>query len=390
MKIMLFSDTFPPEINGVATATNTLKKAFEAHGHDVYVVCTNPFVHATTFENNILRLPGIEIKRLYGYRLTGFLHSKAAKIIKKINPDIIHIQTEYGVGIFGKIMASRLKIPLVYTYHTMYTDYTYYVTKGKLDQPAKSIVKKFSKIMADTCSEITTPSFKTKDHLRSYGVNRYINVIPNGIDLSRFEEEYIDKEFISTFKKKYNLEDKFIILSLGRIAKEKSIDVVLKNYAKFIAQDHHNKSSFVIVGDGPAKQDLEKLAKDLGIAERCIFVGSVPYDEVPNYYYMADLFVSASISETQGLTFIEAIATKTLVMCRFDENLVEVVEEGKTGYFFSDTSSFCNKLRFIMNLDEDTKKQIIETAYIRNKKYSMEAFYDKMLEVYNRANRRYW
>ncbi|MDY2575472.1 MAG: glycosyltransferase [Bacilli bacterium] len=390
MKIAFFSDTYPPEINGVATATKTLFDAFKKNGHDVFVVTTNPFSKKVEYKDNVLRIPGITLKWLYSYNMAGFINPKATKIIKKWSLDIIHVQTEAGIGIYGRLLASKLKIPLVYTYHTMYVDYTYYVTKGVLDPAAKGIVKKWTKSVSSSVTEMTTPSLKTKNALREYGVDRYINVIPNGIDLEMFEERNIDKNFIKEFKEKNKIEDKYILLSLGRVAKEKAIDVLLEGYATFLKNSTNDNTVLLIVGDGPDRNRLENLAFELGISKNVIFVGKVPHEQVPYFYFMSNLYISASTSETQGLTFIEAIAAKTLVLCRFDENLEDVIKEGKTGFFFSDNKSFNQKLISILKMNEEEQNRIIQQAYEQNQKYSIDTFYDRMYEVYKRAIRKNW
>lgn len=390
MRIGLFSDTYYPEINGVATSTKTLCDILKKKGHDVFVVTTNPFSKKIEFKDNVLRIPGITLKILYSYEMAGFINPKATKIIKKLRLDIIHVQTEMGIGIYGRLLAKKLKIPLVYTYHTMYVDYTYIVTKGVLDPAAKGIVKKFSKSISSSVTELTTPSVKTKNALREYGVDRYINVIPNGINLSMFDESNINKQFIEEFKTKYNLHCKYILLSLGRIAKEKANDVLLQGYATFLKNPTIDNSVLLVVGDGPDRPNLEKLTMELGISDHVIFVGKVPYEQVPYFYYMSNLYLSASTSETQGLTFIEAIAAKTLVLCRFDENLEDVIQDNKTGFFFSNNDSFNQKLRYILSLSQEEQKDIIEKAYIQNKKYSVEEFYNSMIEVYYRALRKKW
>lgn len=390
MKIAFFSDTYPPEINGVATATKTLFDAFKKNGHDVFVVTTNPFSKKVEYKDNVLRIPGITLKWLYSYNMAGFINPKATKIIKKWSLDIIHVQTEAGIGIYGRLLASKLKIPLVYTYHTMYVDYTYYVTKGVLDPAAKGIVKKWTKSVSSSVTEMTTPSLKTKNALREYGVDRYINVIPNGIDLEMFEERNIDKNFINEFKEKNKIEDKYILLSLGRVAKEKAIDVLLEGYATFLKNSTNDNTVLLIVGDGPDRNRLENLAFELGISKNVIFVGKVPHEQVPYFYFMSNLYISASTSETQGLTFIEAIAAKTLVLCRFDENLEDVIKEGKTGFFFSDNKSFNQKLISILKMNEEEQNRIIQQAYEQNQKYSIDTFYDRMYEVYKRAIRKNW
>lgn len=390
MRIGLFSETYPPEINGVATATRSLYDAFKRNGHEVYVITTNPFGKKIEFRDDILRIPGITLKFLYSYKMAGFINPKATKIIKKLRLDIIHVQTEAGIGIYGRLLANKLNIPLVYTYHTMYVDYTYYVTKGVMDPAAKGIVKKWTKAVSTNVTEMTTPSLKTKTALREYGVDRYISVIPNGIDLEMFEEKNIDQAFIREFKKKYRLEGKYLLLSLGRIAKEKAIDALLYGYAEYLKNPSLKNTVLLIVGDGPDKSNLEKLALELKITDHVIFVGKVPHEQVPYFYAMSNLYLSASTSETQGLTFIEAIAAKTLVFCKYDENLEEVIKEGKTGYFFYDLRSFDQKLRLILSMNEEERKQIIENAYAENQRYSIDAFYENMLEVYHRAIRKMW
>ncbi len=390
MNIAFFTDTFIPEINGVATATNTLFKTFREHGHTCYVVCTNPYSDKLTYEDGVLRIPGIMLKKLYNYRMAGLFHPKATKIIRSWNLDVIHTQTEALVGIYGRMIASNFGIALISTYHTMLVDYTYYATHGIMDQTAKSIVKQFTKIISSACTEFTTPSEKTKDALRSYGVNRYINVIPNGIDLSQFDSSKVSKEKIDEFKKKYHLEDTYILLSLGRVAAEKSNDVILEGYNNYLKKNPKKKTVLVVVGDGPDKENLIHLSYELGIAENVIFIGAVPHSEVPFYYALADLYISASVTETQGLTYIESMASKTLVLCRYDENLEGVITDNKTGFFFSDDYTFTSRLEEIINMDEEKKKQIIENAFEANKKYSMDVFYERMLEVYNRAIRKKW
>ena len=390
MKVGIFTDTYPPEINGVATSCEMLKKTLESHGHEVFLVTTNSSLNKMIYEDHCLRIPGILLKKLYNYRLAGIFHPKATKIIKSWNLDIIHTQTEGGVGLYARLLAPSLKIPLVYTYHTMYVDYTYYVTKGIMDQSVKNIVKKLSKVLCETCDEFTTPSEKTKNALRGYGVERYINVVPNGIDLDRFEDNEKNIERIKRYRKENNLEDTKILLSLGRIAQEKSIDVLLRGYALFLKKNPSIKTKLLVVGDGPSKPNLEKLAHDLDIKEHVSFIGKVPYEDVPFFYQLADLYLSASTSETQGLTFVEAIASKTLVLCRFDENLVDVIKENRTGFYFGDEESFALKLEKVLNIEENEINQIIEKAYLENKKYSLESFYLNMKEVYDRARRKKW
>lgn len=389
MNIALFSDTFPPEINGVATSTFNLFNILKKNGHNVYAIVTNPFSNKIEYKDNVLRIPGILLKKLYGYRLAGFYSSKAMRIVKEMKLDIIHIQTDAGIGIFGKIAARSLRLPTVYTYHTMYEDYTYYATKGHFDRIARNIVRRYSRFVAEQCTEFISPSTKTKDIIRTYGVDRYVNVIPTGIDFSKFKKENQDWPGIAEFKKANGLENTFVILSLGRVAKEKSIDICLKGYAHFL-KDAPFPSKFVVVGDGPARMELESLVDQLGIRDHVLFMGAVPGDKVPFYYHVGDVFVSASVTETQGLTFMEAMASHHIVLARFDENLSGVITNNETGFFFTNENDFGEKIRRIHDLPEDKKQAMIAAAMEKVDVFSIERFYENILEVYYRAIRQYW
>jgi len=199
MKIALFSDTFPPEINGVSVSVGLHQKVLISQGHEVLVITTNPFGKDTTIQSGMIRVPGVELKKLYGYRMSSFFNAKAFQFIRKWKPEVIHIHTDAGIGIFGKIAAFFLKIPTVVTYHTMYEDYTHYA--GFLKGLASRVVKQFSRSIAEQCTEFISPSIKTKEKIRSYGVDRFINIVPTGIDFSRFELKNLDQKKIDELNK---------------------------------------------------------------------------------------------------------------------------------------------------------------------------------------------
>lgn len=396
MKIALFSDTYPPQINGVATATYTLAETLKKHGHQVMVVTTSlNNQYRTNLCDGVLRIPGLTIKRLYNYKFSSIYNSKAFRIIKRFEPDVIHVQTEVGIGIFGRIISRNLKVPLLYTYHTMYEDYTYYLTKGRrpFDFFAKRLVASLSVMIGDSTTEFITTSSKTKEALRRYGVKKYINIVPNGIDLSAFGRDKIDEKHLEQLRGKYSLEGKFVILILGRLAAEKSNDIVVKYLHNFILEhpEYESRIKLLIVGDGPAKKDLEELATELKMDEMTDFVGSVTHEEVPYFYHLSDLYCSASTSETQGLTYDEAMAARTLVLAKYSENLNEVIKEGVTGFYFKNQVNFSSKLNRILNMKKDEKERIVEEAYKNDYElFSLDKYYERMMNVYRKALRKYW
>ena len=183
--------------------------------------------------DNVL-VPGREFKNLYGYRFTKIYSRSLVEIVKEFAPDIIHNQTDSTIGQFARILSHQLNVPLVYTYHTSYEDYTYYATKGYFDRFAKQFVRNYSKNVANTCAEFITPSMKTKEYMRFVGSDIYMNIIPTGIDFTLFDEDKQDKEKQKEFKEKHGInENTHIFLILGRIAKEKSMDFSIRGFAKY-------------------------------------------------------------------------------------------------------------------------------------------------------------
>ena len=391
MRVALFTDTFPPEINGVAISTKSLRDVFIKNGHKVLVVTTNPFSNKVTFEDNIIRIPGIELKKIYGYRFAGLYSKKAMKIIRQFRPEIIHIQTDFSIGIFARMVANKLKTPTIYTYHTMYEDYTYYITKGQFDRLSKSIIRSYSKTMILSSDEFITPSEKTKDYMRRIGVDSYINVIPTGIDFSRFNKANLDAGKIKELKEKFNIkDDEFILLSVGRIAKEKSIDFSMKCFAHFVDKHPEIKTKMLIVGKGPDEQYLKDLAKKLNKEDKFVFTGPSLPSEVQYYYALGDAFVSASLTETQGLTYMEAMAANLYTLARYDHNLLDVITDNVTGYFFENEEEFSEKLYQAYQMHKRNDNTMLEEALKSIDNYSIETFYQRILGAYKHAIKKCW
>lgn len=393
MKIAIFSDTYPPQINGVATSTYNLVKILKIHGHNVLLVTIN--TQEAKFEydekENIIKIPGFELKKFYGYRGAWIYNSKAFKIIKDFKPDIIHNQHDAPIGQFSRIVASKLNVPFVHTYHTTYEDYTYIVTHGFFDRIAKKTIRAYSVYLSNFSTEFIAPSLKTKEMLRSYGSDNYINVVPTGIDFSLFDYKNIDKNKLNNLKKQYNLNDNdFVFLLLGRLAKEKNMEESIKDIALFKNKYPSISVKLLIVGKGPNEMHLKSLVKENNISKITTFVGPVDANEVPYYYHLASVYTSASLTETQGLTFMEAMASSAIVLARYDDNLAGTIEDGGSGFFFFDEDSFVNKAYYIYNLDQKGLNKIRENALKIISQYSIETFYKNIMEVYYRGRKAYW
>lgn len=382
MNVGLFTETYYPEINGVATSAYMLKNELERRGHNVYVFTTTT-PGAPKHEHNVFRVPSIPFIFISERRVGLFYQPKLANIIRKLNLDIIHTQTEFSLGIFGRIMARELKLPIVHTYHTIYEDYTHYLTHFKaLDRRAKAFARTYSKVCCNTVEQVIVPTEKTRELLMRYSVHKDISVVPTGIDLHKFKKENYSSEDILKLKEKYNIQpEEKVLLYLGRVSQEKNLEEIIQAMPGYMSRRENVK--FVVVGSGPALDKLIELVNKLELKDRFVFTGAQPWDTIGLFYRLGDVFVSASRSETQGLTYIEALASGLPVVAREDRCLDNILEEGKNGYSFTDQEGLYNGLDQVLFLDQETDYS--SNAENKVKQFSTEEFAYQVEKVYQQV-----
>lgn len=384
MRIGLFTDTYPPFINGVSTSVLMLKQGLEKLGHEVYVVTVNDESFSYKEEDGVLKIPSFPIG-LMNFRQSGIYPLKALKIIKKWKLDIIHSHTEFSIGTFARLISKQLNIPLVHTYHTMYEEYIYYITKGYFDSASKKLVEYLTLFLCDkTIDELIVPTEKAKELFKDkYKVKRDVYVIPSGIDTTRFYKENIDKNEIINLKKDLGLKKTdFIVLYVGRIAKEKSIDFLINNFNSVLKQIP--KAKMIIVGDGPDIKDLIDLAKKEGLENKIIFAGKAPWTDVPKYYSLCDVFVTASKTETQGLTVMEAMGASKPVVAIRDESFELMITDKKDGLFFDDEKSYVDMIYEVYK-NKKLRDEISVNARLTADKYSPYNYAKNVLKVYEKV-----
>ena len=384
MNIGIFADTYSPQINGVITSFVTLKKQLEKKGHHVTIVTVKTPL-AKESEPGVIRVPSIPFRAFDGMRIGVFYLPQYVSMIKALNLDIIHTQTEFTVGTFGRMMGKYLGIPVVHTYHTMYEDYVHYVAKTELNKKIlKKLAKKGMGFYMNTCSSIIVPTDKTKESIEGYGVVKPISVIPTGVEISSFaagNEENLQGELLEIRSWLGIRRDDKVLLSLGRVAKEKSIDVIITQIADFLRNRKDVK--LLIVGDGPEKHNLELLVSRLKLEKSVIFTGWVEHSHAKYYYKLADAFITASTTETQGLTLYESMAADTVVIAKYDLNLEGVLRDGVNSLIFRQDEQLSEKVRLIF--ENEALKESLRTAgqeTVQN--LSAEKFGDRVEAVYER------
>ncbi len=355
MKIGIFTDCYYPQVNGVVTSVLMLEEELIKLGHEVIIVTVKVPNHIDD-KDNIFRINSIPFSRWKEFRLGVPIFSEPFKQLKNMKFDVIHTHTEFSIGLLGKYMAKSLDIPALHTYHTMYEDYSHYVFNHKY---GKNLIKKAiirgSKLYVKQYDGIIAPTDKTKNALRRYGVGNNIFVVPTGINLRQFSKFNSNHPELIKLRKKYALSnDDKIILSLGRVSEEKSIQNIINQMPELIKEEPYVK--LLIVGDGPYKNKLQKLCTKLNLNDHVIFTGQVPFDCVSYYYSLADVFVSASKTETQGLTIMEAMATGIPVVVYDDLNVKDVVIDGVSGRLFIKDTELTKSLINCFENEYKTKK----------------------------------
>lgn len=370
MKILLATDEYINQINGITNSVVALKNELIKLGHDVRVLTLSPnnksYVKDNDYYISSIHVPIYPDAR-YSFR-------KNDKLLKKIiewSPDLVHIQTEYSARVLANKIIKKLNIPYVITCHAMYEDYIRYWCPSK--KLGKFIIKKLSNKYYNPSKALVVPSIKLKKKEIEYGVKCPIEVIPTGIDLEKFNNR-ISLEERKKLLKKYNIDiDKKVLVTVSRVAVEKNIEEIIDYFKLLLEKDSNYR--LLIVGDGPDKKNLENLVGKLELNEYVKFTGMIMPDEVYKYYQLGDIFVCASTSESQGLTYVEALASSLPLVCRKDDCLLDVIEVGKNGFVYENHDDFVDS---ILKTNKDMGKKSLEIS----KKYSKEEFGRTMEKLY--------
>lgn len=389
MRIGIFTDAYKPAISGVTTSLYMLAEGLMDAGHEVYIFTTKVKGSKQYDQDKpyIIRFKGIPypFKGLKIYRFIPGVRRAVRRIRKLPKLDVIHIHTEFSVGKIGYKFKKKTNVPMVYTSHTMYEEYLHYIGKHITRVFRNTFMKHLKKMLKNyvQTSEVTiVPSKKILNLMKEYDIDGHYKIVPTGISLEKFKQSSYQEKDIIKLKSSLGIANEFVCLFIGRISGEKSIDVLVEGFSKV----NHDGMKFLIVGDGPYMENLKQLVKQLNLEHKVIFTGMVNWDDVGLYYQLGDCFLNASVSETQGLTYIEALAAGMPLLVKYDDVLEAVVTDGHNGLFFHDDEELP---ALITKLKEDKKlmTELKNNAVASVEKYSQEAYVKAALETYEEAIR---
>jgi 1,2-diacylglycerol 3-alpha-glucosyltransferase len=378
MKIGFFTDSYLPQLDGLATSVEVCARALQERGHEVYIIAPR-YPRYKDEAKNVYRLTSIKFVSTPEMRWTLQLPEKPLLKILRLNFDVIHGHSGGGMTLLGLQIARAKGIPVVGTYHTLLNRYTHYFLNGKIVTP--KMLEFVSKVIGNLFDDLIAPTDRVKKELVLYGVTKPIHVLATGIDLENYKN--IDKGFIRE-KVKIGKETK-ILLYVGRLGKEKSVDFLIKSFK--LIYDKNPNTVLVLVGEGSEQAALKRLVNKLQLKNNVIFFGSVMHHDVAKVYADADIFVFASRTETQGLVLLEALASGLPVVAVNDEAFENVINIGKNGYLVRpETKMFAEKSLDLLNNEllyknfSDSALKTVEKFSVENTALYLEQLYSKMIQ----------
>ncbi len=344
MKILITTDLFTTETNGVVTSVRNLWEYLKSKGHDVRILTLSDSMNSHK-DGDVTYIRSVPIGVYPNVRMPVSYHHKLIQEIIDWKPDVIHSQCEFFSFQYAARISRITGAPIVHTYHTLYDQYVTYVIPSK--RLGNRLVQIFLRKRLKKVDQVIAPTYKVENSLLNYGVTNKISVVPSGISLEQHQKRLTDEERREKRAALGISEEQTVLLYLGRLGTEKNLDELLGMFADAFAENP--SLVLLIVGGGPAREQLERYTDKLHIHEHVIFTGMVEPSEVQEYYQLGDVFVSASTSETQGLTYIEAAANGLPLLCRHDLCLQDVIEQGENGYEYTSEEEFLKSIESMMH-----------------------------------------
>lgn len=384
MRIALFTETYVPYINGVVTHVKALHDGLKKLGHDVLVVTVDTGTNRHYIRDGVLYCPAKRMKQLYDFGLASPVSLKRLRIIKAFRPDVIHIHQEFGIGLSGVMIARQLNIPLVYTLHTMYDDYLYYIVPDRMVPGLQKIAHHYFGYIAKKAEEVTGPSRKVQEYLDMCGAQKSVSVVPNPVELDLFSPSAVNPEKTAELRKQYGIaEDDMLICFCGRLGKEKSVDVLLDYWAKTVKAEDHFK--LMILGGGPCLEELQAQARALHIEDMVVFTGAVEHEKLLDYYGACQLYVTASLSDTNSISMKEAMATGLPVIHIHDPLNQGQVVAGENGYIYRDADEMYAAMKDYQGKTPEERTAFRASVINSMKRYSCEALAEYLIRVYEKS-----
>ncbi|HMB24824.1 MAG: glycosyltransferase family 4 protein [Chloroflexota bacterium] len=381
MHIAFFTNYYHPVVNGVVRSVASFRDILMKQGHNVFVFAQADGTFKDT-EPFIFRYPSLPLPLPGDLAAALPVSPFVDQLLPALKLDVIHTHHPVLLGQTAARKAAELDLPLVFTFHTQYWEYTHYIPfpQETIQDFLKNAIHRWLRDFMQKCQHIIIPSESLKDILvRNYGLEERFTVIPTGMDL----EQYQCADW-KTLRREMGWDDETVIVSVGRLAPEKNWDTLLQAFAKVCAQ--YPGLRLVLIGDGPARQSLEALASELGVAERVTFTGALPFTDVPCYLTAADMFAFASVTETQGLVTIEAMAAGLPVVAVNGSGTRDIIDHGEQGFLVeNDADALAEGIKKLLSNPQQMKR-FSSNALKKAATFDVNRLGKQLITVYEQAS----
>ncbi|HET89352.1 MAG TPA: glycosyltransferase family 4 protein [Chloroflexi bacterium] len=376
MRILIFTNAYKPTVSGVVISIALFRRGLLTAGHDVHIVAPE-YGEYQDEEPYIFRFPAIDLPERLDLSLVLPFRLLMSPTVQGVKPDLIHSQHPFVMGGLASTFAQDLGVPLVFTFHTRYDQYAQQYIPLVPDL-AGLVTEEVVERYLERCAHVIAPTPSIREFiLREYQPDVPVSVVPTPVDL----EQYHDLE-PGRIRADWGLEEAEVLLYVGRLAREKNLQFLLRAFARVASE--RPQARLLLVGRGPHEHDLEQFAQQLGLGERVIFVGPVAHTEIPHYVAAADLFVFSSQADTQGLVLIEAMAAGTPVVAVQAPGPVDVLAEGGGQLVAADAEEFASAV--VALLADPARRQALQRDALRVvQQYTIAAATERLLGVYEEA-----
>ena len=370
------ADTYKPYVSGITNYIDLNKRALEKAGHEVYVFTFGDLDHKDD-EERIIRSPGLPLADT-GFYLSLRYKTEHKKLLQTM--DVVHVHHPFLSGRLAISYCHKAQVPIIFTNHTRYDLYAQARLPQMPEEVSHGLLHAYMPDFCDEMDLVISPSKGMEKILRQFGVTSHIEVVPNGVDLSRFH----NAKQLSRSDFGFSNDD-ILLIYTGRIAQEKNLEFLFQAFAG--VSEIVPNVYLLILGSGQKEymEEIKAIPAELEVQDRIRFTGMIPYDKLPSYIAMCDVFVTASVTEVHPLSVIEAMGAGLPIMGIESPGVGDSVIDRATGLLAKkeDVASFTAKLTYLC-LNRELHKKYGAAARDASKQYDIQRTTNIMLEHYAR------
>lgn len=383
LNIAMFTNNYLPFIGGVPISIERLVKGLKNRGHNVYVFAPEYPEKTINEEKNVIRCKLLMYYKTkqFKFAIANIFSQNIEKEFLNYNFDIVHVHHPFWMGSKGLSLGKKYKLPVILTYHTRLEKYSHFLPFFKLifkNILSHNIIQRFSQ----KCNAIIAPTNTAKKYLENVGVSRYKVTIPTGIDFDYYDN--IDKKKLIAINEKYKPNGEILLCTVSRLSKEKNIYFLLEGI-KYIRKHTDIPFKCIIIGDGPEKDNILKVIEDTNLKHIVSLLGSITPEEIPKYYIASNIFIFSSLSETQGMVILEAMAGGCPVVAIRSSGIDDIIQNEYNGFKTKEEiDDWADKTMYLMK-NPDLLKKMGHNAYEFSKRFSLDKMAERVEKVYYKS-----